>query len=569
MNDIEQKIIITTETNAQETAKKVDVLTEATEQTAKSQAGATKTTQTQKQALEELAPATTGAVQGFMAMGKAAWALVANPIGAVLTAIVGAVLLLGKAFFSTEANSNKFGKGLSIISGLFSGLIKALEPVASFLVDKIAKAFDLAGKAILGTSLVLQKTLKAFGLDSAANALNSLTKAVENNVSASGKLADAEAKLQKAQRESQRIQLDYQRQAEKIRQQRDDETNSIAQRVKLNEQLGVVLQKQLKAELSIAQQQLNVANLRIKQEGESTANLDERAEALTRISDIQERISGQESEQLANANSLRNEQKALDKEAFETRKAQEAERKRLLQERIDAEKQALKELDEANRLRDEELIALDEKSKQEKFESDQENGRLALEQAKFFSDEQIRIAQAEAEQKEQIQALQIDSLSRGIDLVKNIFGKNKAVQKAAIIAENAVGIGKQIIANNTANAGALATPQAIATGGASAAPVIALNNVSTGIGIASTLLATQKALSALGGGGSAGGGGGQTGTAPTGSGATPQVQFQNSSENQIANSVTQSQQNLQVTVLESDISKAQNNVKVLVNENSF
>jgi hypothetical protein len=314
---------------------------------------------------------------------------------------------------------------------------------------------------------------------------------------------------------------------------------------------------------------LNVVNLRIKQEGESTANLDERAEALTRISDIQERISGQESEQLANANSLRNEQKALDKEVFEERKAQEAERKRLLQERIDAEKQALKELDEANRLRDEELIALDEKSKQEKFESDQENGRLALEQAKFFSDEQIRIAQAEAEQKEQIQALQIDSLSRGIDLVKNIFGKNKAVQKAAIIAENAVGIGKQIIANNTANVGALATPQAIATGGASAAPVIALNNVSTGIGIASSLLATQKALSALGGGGSAGGGGGQAGATPTGSGATPQVQFQNSSENQIANSVTQSQQNLQVTVLESDISKAQNNVKVLVNENSF
>jgi hypothetical protein len=158
MNEIEQKIIITTETNAQETAKKVDVLTEATESTAKAQTGATKTTQTQRQALEELAPATTGAVQGFMAMAKAAWVLVANPVGAVLTAIVGAVLLLGKAFFSTEANSNKFGKGLSIISGLFKGLIKALEPVASFLVDEIAKAFDLAGKAILGTSLVLQKT---------------------------------------------------------------------------------------------------------------------------------------------------------------------------------------------------------------------------------------------------------------------------------------------------------------------------------------------------------------------------------------------------------------------------
>jgi hypothetical protein len=73
-----------------------------------------------------------------------------------------------------------------------------------------------------------------------------------------------------------------------------------------------------------------------------------------------------------------------------------------------------------------------------------------------------------------------------------------------------------IIANKTANVGALATPQAIATSGAAAAPVIALNNISTAIGIAGNIAATAKALQALGGGAaptppSVGGGSGTAG----------------------------------------------------------
>jgi hypothetical protein len=79
-----------------------------------------------------------------------------------------------------------------------------------------------------------------------------------------------------------------------------------------------------------------------------------------------------------------------------------------------------------------------------------------------------------------------------------------------------------IMANNTANVAALATPQAILTSGASAIPVIAANNISTAIGVASSIAATAKALSQLGGGGSAGsapslsgGGGGATAAATT------------------------------------------------------
>jgi hypothetical protein len=57
---------------------------------------------------------------------------------------------------------------------------------------------------------------------------------------------------------------------------------------------------------AIARQAL-LANLRIKAEGKSKEALEKQAQALTGISDIQERIVGQESEQLVNINSLRKE----------------------------------------------------------------------------------------------------------------------------------------------------------------------------------------------------------------------------------------------------------------------
>jgi len=137
---------------------------------------------------------------------------------------------------------------------------------------------------------------------------------------------------------------------------------------------------------------------------------------------------------------------------------------------------------------------------------------------KIISEKSIEIAKAEAEQKMAIQQQGLDTALQGVQLIKGLFEKQKGVQKAAVIAESAIGIAKMIISNKLANIGALATPQAIATSGAAAAPVIAMNNISTGIGIAANIAATAKALSALGGGsapsGSVGGGGSPNMSAP-------------------------------------------------------
>jgi len=312
-----------------------------------------------------------GAITGFKAILIQMWAIVANPVGAILALIVGAVALLGKAFLSTESGGQKLQKALSVISGVFSGLLKIIEPIASFLVDRLIKNFELAGQAILVVSSLIQKGLKAIGLDSAAAGLKALEEGVNDNIKASNKLADAEAKLVKARRNAQQTQLDFQNKAEKIRQKRDNDSNlSIAERSKLNAQLAGVLKEQSIEELKIANLAKTVSDIRIKQEGESSANLDERAEALLQISDINERISGQESEQLANANSLRNEQKALDKEAAAAKAAAdkviEDARLALLKEGIDKENTLrIANEDLLDKTEEQKLARLKERAKQE------------------------------------------------------------------------------------------------------------------------------------------------------------------------------------------------------------
>lgn len=189
----------------------------------------------------------------------------------------------------------------------------------------------------------------------------------------------------------------------------------------------------------------------------------------------------------------------------------------------------------------------------------------------------IEIEKAKAEQEESIQNSRRSLAESFVGFLKNIAGKNRALQKAAIIAESALGIGKSVIETNASNVAATAQGAALAipTGGASvaaAAGLVATNYATLGLGVAANIAATAKALQAVGsGGGSASAGGASGGGSIRGS-AAPSVAFNNSAENQIGQSVSRTQAEqppLKVTVLESDITTAQNNVNVLVKKNEF
>ena len=281
-----------------------------------------------------------GVIDGFKGMVKAAWAFVMNPIGAVVAALVGGFLLLRKALGSTEAGANKMNKITGMLSGVFNGLLKVLTPLAMFIADVVIKQFEILGNIADKALSLVSKGLKAIGFDKAAASVDKFANSMEATAKASAQLADETAKLNEQQRLARKIQLDYQKAAEKLRQIRDDESKSIKERTQANEDLNKVLKEQEAAEIAIVNQALKVADLRIKAEGESTEALDQRAEALTRISDIQERIAGQESEYLMNVNSLRRDQASLEKEAADKRKTLSDEEKKRNEEKEKAEAEA-------------------------------------------------------------------------------------------------------------------------------------------------------------------------------------------------------------------------------------
>jgi hypothetical protein len=161
--------------------------------------------------------------------------------------------------------------------------------------------------------------------------------------------------------------------------------------------------------------------------------------------------------------------------------------------------------------------------------------RLAYQATKKEQDEKIKqedIAreQAVADAKLAIQNAQLDNVSAGINLLKDLGIKNKAIQKGLLIAENAAGIAKIIINTMAGNAKAVAASPL--TGGM---PFVAVNSIGAGIGIASSIAATAKGLAALGGGGSTGGG-----SMPSGGSMSTPPQFNivgQSGTNQLAQTI--------------------------------
>jgi len=186
-----------------------------------------------------------------------------------------------------------------------------------------------------------------------------------------------------------------------------------------------------------------------------------------------------------------------------------------------------------------------------------------LAKKKEQADKELEIEKQVAEQKKALQDAQLNAISAGIGLLSGLAGKNKALQKAAIIAESAMGIARSIIANTASNVAVAAQGAALAipSAGASvatAADIIVTNNIATGIGIAANIAATAKALSSVGGGGapSAGGvpsgGGGATPTAPSFNvvGASP--------VNQVAQTIAQQgQQPIKAYVVANDVTTQQ------------
>lgn len=288
-----------------------------------------------------------GMVGGLKQATVASLRFIATPVGAILAAIaiaIGAVVagfkLMVGSLTSTEKGTAKLAGVMNVFKGIVRGLQEVVEPLATFLIDTLADGLESLGKTVEKASGAIQKALNFLGFEKAAKGLENITQKVKETSIATAQLTQAEAELNRIQREQGKIQLDYQNRAEKLRQLRDDESKSIEERKRANRELGEVLTKQADVELKLAQRALEIADLRIKAEGASTENLDKKAEAELKILEIEERITGQRSEQLTNENSLIRDGIALQKAAA-------AERLRQEKESQDVKKKALQDLEQS------------------------------------------------------------------------------------------------------------------------------------------------------------------------------------------------------------------------------
>ena len=145
----------------------------------------------------------------------------------------------------------------------------------------------------------------------------------------------------------------YDRQAEKLRQIRDDETISIDKRIEANEKLGKVLDEQEAKMLENAQARIRSAELELSKNRENIDAQIEYQAALNEQASIESQIEGFRSEQLTNRISLQKEVQDAEQELRdkETEEINDALKKNLelRKKSFEAEKQITKDTQEFNK----------------------------------------------------------------------------------------------------------------------------------------------------------------------------------------------------------------------------
>ena len=373
-----------------------------------------------------------------------------------------------------------------------------------------------------------------------------------------------------------RLQLKYQNQAELQRQIRDNDSKGISVRIKANEELAKILDKQFEAESNTIKQRIASLNQEQALLGFTQERANEIYQLQTDLIDVEERLNGARSEQLVNTNSLLKEQKDLIQSQVDTTNELAIKNKEFQAEQETTELAKLERQKELIALQSElDLAELERKrllygeetqarvdAENEYLLKKQETDQALISNQKATNEQLKKDEQALADAKLAIQNSNLDNVTAGIGVLKGVFEKNKAIQKGLLIAESAAGIAKTIINTQVGNAKTIAQ-----LGVLPAAPLVAANNISSAISIAATVAATAKGLAALGGGG----GSSASGSAPAGGSQTSAPSFNvvgNSGVNQIAQTLG-TQQPIQAYVVASNVTTQQSLDRNIVNNASL
>jgi len=562
-----------------------------------------------KESIGSIVPAFDTASQGASAFNKQLLVLLANPIGLVIAAIVLAVAGLVSIFKSFTPVVDKVEQGLSALSAVATTIKNTF--IAVFTGTKsLTDAFSgLGGSMSTAANEAIRLTKAQQDLDDALQAQDITVSKLDSqinklNVQARNRnLTEAEslALLKKSENlQKSKLNLLIQNADKEVLLARDRIANAAnltkEERKQLKEQ-GFAYKEFVESRTTDVDElfeALKTAQIKRNNiENEATAQLEKNQNKQDAIA---------EKEKAKREKAIEDEKARLEKLQKARDEARETERKKAEDELkafndLLAQKRKI-ELDSLNASRDAIDKAREENinrglSKDEQeiraikdkyftlIETAKQNGQETLEleiaqanelndvklaiqkkkqdDQKIIDDKEIADAKAVADAKVDIQKSSLDALGGLIDLAKSIGEKNKGLQRAALIAESAIGISKIIINTQAANAAARLKYALLPGGAALAATESLLNKVSAGIGIAANVAATAKGLSALGGGGATGGGGSNPASGGGGGSSAPQFNLVGqSSTNQLSQTIAnQQKQPIKTYVVAGDVTTQQ------------
>jgi hypothetical protein len=411
--------------------------------------------------------------------------LIANPIIAVIAGVAGALMLMKKALGSTAEGQQTLNRLSQAFSGILGPILATIEKVAvplfngfAFILEKVAQGFSKFAKFLgISESKIKEATLSVDEVQQKANEnekkrQEDLTKKTEEQ---NKKRADANAKAAADKKKKEE-------EAEAARKKKEEEAQKnldAANKVQVEAYISTLAARD--QELFKLGQQHN-----------------ERMAALQKAG-IKDTLLVQEQ--------FRIEQDAINKKYDdEAAKKVEEEKKKKEEDDKKAAEDAKAKVDKK---REDDLLGLQTELEFSAQSAQQRKDLISQQEAVLLSNKELTenqrtaiqkqaaaqrkaIDEAELDNKRDIQLAQLDLVQQFGGLLQQIAGKNKKVAIAGIVIEQAAAIAK-IIAN-TAIANAKSVAAFPITGGM---PWVAINTISAGLSIASTIASAAKSISAI------------------------------------------------------------------------
>ena len=313
----------------------------------------------------------------------------------------------------------------------FKALGKVIKGVFTLDMDMIKEGAEEAGDGLVQLATGMTEIERSDFVETVRETRKEIKKVAKEANEYAKAVVNLRNEVKLAEANQRQLQLTYQKDAEIQRQIRDDISLTFEERIAANEELGRILDEQFEEEKALAQKKIDLAQMELNQ---NKGNIDLQValiNAKTEMADLDERITGQRSEQLVNL-------KALEKEEFDS---------------------WLKIQQDKNKVLADEKLAKDK----------------ALEEERIRADKEIEIARRVAETKRNI-------VANALGQVASLMGEESKAGKALAVAQ-------ALINTYSAATAALAPPPTGA--GPIFGPIAAIGAIAAGMANVRSIMSTN------------------------------------------------------------------------------